>query len=269
MRIAYFSSICALGLCIAGCGGAMRIDAPEITSVTMGTTSVTVYWELDTDIEDISDFAGYNVYVSTDSNELLVEDGEDLNKYNANVITDTVFEIRGLPTAQLYYVQVRTLNTEDKVGSYNENVPFVSASPRPEFTVVLKLEVNTPGVDDSCAVRFHDALVMPDSAMADSGAGMWVDGISSHFSSPHNHPEFGAQAQTTYFANLGQLELNDVTEITTEPSDASVDFSTGDLIIAKTQDNNYVKIHVDGSDGTYVTITYAYQDVADFPKLTP
>lgn len=269
MRTAVIILICVLGLCIVGCGGAELIDAPEMTSVTMGTTSVTVSWRAEAEIESHADFQGYNVYVSTDSSELLVEDGEELNKHNASVITDTMYEVRNLNTQYLYYLQVRTLNTDDKVGTYNTNVPFVTASPRPEFTVALRLEMNDPGTDDSCAVRFHDALVMPDSVMADSNADMWVDGILSRFSSPNNHPEFGAQARTTYFANLGQLGLDDVMEITTEPSEESVDFAIGDLIIAKTQDNNYVKIHVDSSDGTYVTITYAYQDVADFPKLSP
>ena len=93
MKNLFVFSICFVGMFLAGCGGAMLIEAPEITSVTMGTTSVTVCWEADTAIENNGDFAGYNVYASTDSNELFVENGEDLNKYNANVITDTVFEI--------------------------------------------------------------------------------------------------------------------------------------------------------------------------------
>ena len=53
------------------------------------------------------------------------------------------------------------------------------------------------------------------------------------------------------------------------PRFVAIYFSAGDLIIAKTQDDNYVKIHVDSSNGTYVTITYAYQDVAGFPELSP
>jgi hypothetical protein len=30
------------------------------------------------------------------------------------------------------------------------------------------------GVDDSCAVRFSDAIIMADSAMANGGADMWA-----------------------------------------------------------------------------------------------
>ena len=269
MRIVFLTVICLVSLYITGCGGAEQIRAPEMTSALMGTTSVTVFWRTELDIENHADFQGYNVYVSTDSSELLVDDGEELNKYNASVINDTMFEIRNLGTQSLYYIQVRTLNTDDKVGSYNTAVPFVTGSPRPEFTVVLRREINDPGTDDSCAVRFRDALVMPDSAMADSGADMWVDGTTSRFISPRNHPEFGVQGRTSYFTNLGQLGLDDVTEITSDPSEEAVDFSIGDLIIARTQDSNYVKIHIETSDGTYVTITYAYQDVPDFPKLTP
>jgi hypothetical protein len=278
MRIALLVVIFVIGVCVVGCGGAEKIDAPEITGAVMGTTSVTVFWRAEPDIENHADFQGYNVYVSTDSSELLVEDGEELNKYNASVVTDTTFEIRNLSTQSLYYVQVRTLNTDDKVGTYNETVPFITASPRPEFTAVLKFDEYGPGVTDSCAIRFSDALVMSDSAMADSSADMWMHfsdtlgmpDISELFDSPSNHPEFGAQARMTYFANLGQLGFDDITEITTEPNHETVIFSVGDLIIAKTQDSHYVKIHVDSFvGGTDVAITYAYQDIADFPKLSP
>ena len=278
MRIVFTILICVVSMYVAGCGGAEKIDAPELTDVTMGTTSVTVFWRADPDIESHADFQGYNVYVSTDSSELLVADGEELNKYNASVITDTMFEIRNLDTQYLYYIQVRTLNTDDKVGTYNETVPFITASPRPEFTAVLKFDEYGPGVTDSCAIRFSDALVMSNSAMADSSADMWMHlsdtlgmpDISDLFDSPSNHPEFGAQARVTYFANLGQLGLDDITAITTEPGYETVIFGIGDLIIAKTQDSNYVKIHVDSFvGGTDVAITYAYQDVPDFPKLSP
>jgi hypothetical protein len=42
---------------------------------------------------------------------------------------------------------------------------------------------------------------------------------------------------------------------------------SGDLVVAKTADDHYVKIHIDAIDrnGRTVTITYAYQNIADYP----
>ena len=77
-----------VAMLINGCGGASLIDSPEISMVVMDETSVTITWDEDTTIEGHDDFQGYNVYVSVDSSDLLVEDGEDLNKFNADAITD-------------------------------------------------------------------------------------------------------------------------------------------------------------------------------------
>jgi len=278
MRIAVLSVICVIGFCIAGCGGAEQIGAPEITSATMGTTSVTVFWRAETEIESHADFQGYNVYVSTDSTELLVDDGEELNKYNASVITDTMFEIRNLNTQHLYYIQIRTLNTDDKVGAYNANVPFVTASPRPVFAAKLMFQLNDTGVDDSCAIRFKDAFITSDSLMAIDSADMWADygGTAPNdtvmFKTPRGHFQYGGMsARETYFVNVGQYDLDEVTEVIEEPSEFTVAVVAGDLILAKTEDGHYVKIHVDAVDVTdsTVTFTYAYQDVANFPKLSP
>jgi hypothetical protein len=165
--------LCLSVIFIIGCGGsAALIEAPLITDVAMGSTSVFVYWEYDTTIENHEDFQGYNVYVYTDSSELLVEDGEDLNKHNPAVIPPdydhiNYYGITDLSQDTVYYIQVRTINIDNKVGDYNDSVPFVKASPRPEFTVTLMAERwDISGVDDSCAVRFSDAIIMADSAMA-------------------------------------------------------------------------------------------------------
>ncbi len=270
------SAVCAMF--IVGCGSAALIDAPEINKVIMDTASVTIYWGVDSGIEGHADFQGYNVYVATDTATLMVEDGEDLNRRNAAVITDSLFTVTGLSQDTVYYIQVRTINTDDKVGSYNAAVPYVTASPRPLFTATVKFEMNTPGVDIDCAIRLSDAALMADSAMVNGGADLWVDVWPTStkdtvaFDSPSHSSEWGTGARVTYLANYGQLGLDDVYEVTTEPTiNTYVPVNEGDLIVVKTADNNYAKIHVDVIDKTnnQVTITYAYQNIANVPFFGP
>ena len=277
MKKLLLSAIAIAVLFIIGCGGATVFDGPEITKVVMDATSVTVTWAADTTVENDGDFSGYNVYVATDSTELLVEDGEDLNKDNATVITGNSYTIDGLSQDTVYYIQVRTVNVDDEVGSYNATTPFVEASPRPEFTVTVKLERNNSAPDDSCAIKFSDGTIMADSAMANGGADMWVDfwgtapDDTTAFSSPDHHSTYGTNSRNTDFVNLGQYDFDDVSEVTSEPSANYVAVIEGDLVVAKTQDGNYVKIHVDALDDTLnytVTITYAYQNIANYPHFS-
>lgn len=272
-------SIVLVIIYIVGCGGsAVILDSPEIFRVAMDSTSVFVNWEYDTTIEKHEDFQGYNIYVYTDSSELLVEDGEDLNKDNAAVIPPdydhfNYYGITDLSQDSVFYIQVRTVNIDNKVGDYNDSVPFVKASPRPEFTVTLKFEMIQPGVDDSCAIKFSDATIMADSAMTSGGADMWVEyrGSSPNdtviFTSPDNHSEFGTDARHTGFVNLGQHLFYDISGVITEPTENYVSIVDDDLIIAKTADGNYVKIYVGEVDksNNFVTIIYAYQNIVDFP----
>jgi hypothetical protein len=284
MKKIFLGIFTILVVCVIGCGGAALLDAPVITSVIMGSTSVTVTWLKDTIVVNHADFQGWNIYVYTDSSELLIEDGEDLNKFNSQIITNITtaisvsYTVDGLSQDSIYYIQVRTVNIDNEVGSYNADLPFVIASPRPEFTATVRFEMNTPGVDDSCAIRFSDAMIMADSAMASDGADMWVDvfPISTEdtvaFDSPSHSTQWGTGARVSKFLNLGQHELDDITEVTSEPTITTyVPINEGDLIIVKTADNHYVKVHVDAIDKieNQVTVTYAYQNIADFPYFSP
>ncbi len=269
-------ALCAM--LIIGCGGAALIDSPEIIMVVMDTASVTIYWEVDTEIEGHADFQGYNVYIATDTATLMVEDGEDLDHINTDVINDSLYTIDGLSQDTVYYIQVRTVNTDDKVGSYNVTVPYIEASPRPVFTATVKFEMNTPGVDIDCAIRLSDATLMADSAMVNGDADLWVDVWPTStkdtvaFDSPSHSSEWGSGARVTLLANYGQYELDEVYEVTTEPTiDTYVPVEEGDLVVVKTADNNYAKIHVDVVDKTNneVTITYAYQNIANLPFFGP
>ncbi len=261
-------------LFLISCGGAELVDSPRITMVIMHETSVTVTWEVDTTIEYHEDFQGYNIYVSSDSSELLIQNGENLNKINPEVVEENSYEVRNLSQDTVYYFQVRTVNTEDKVGDYNDDVPFVAASPRPEFTVTLRWEVDAQTVDDSCAIRFSDAHITSDSAMADDDADMYIyysgapdDTVT--LASPSTHPWYLLNARRTLFVNMGQYGFVDIYEITSEPATVVARVNVGDLVVAKTEDGNYVKIHIDAIDtnDNRVTITYAYQNIAGFPRF--
>jgi hypothetical protein len=267
-RITLTLTFLALAVVI-GCNGAVRIDAPQMDGVIMGETSVIVFWEKNSVIENNSDFAGYNVYVYTDSSELLIDDGEELNKWNSQLITDTTYQINGLVQDSIYYFQVRTVNKDGKVGGYNITTPFLKASPRPEFTVTLiSADVGQP-VNDSCAIRFSDAFIMADSAMADSAADTWVktENDTAWLVSPDSHPTYNVGARNTLYTNTGPGDFDEISGVTTEPDLAEADFVAGDIVVAKTGDGNYVKIYVDSVDmqNNSVTLLYAYQNIAEFP----
>lgn len=254
---------------LLNCNGAVPIDAPEVKTLVMGVNDITVYWGLDSVIESKADFAGYNVYVYTDSAALLVDDGEDLNKFNTQVVTDTCFQANGLSQDSIYYIQVRTVNTDYRVGGYDTAAPFLTGSPRPEFVVTLRLSPAPPSATDSCAVRYVDGSIMADSVMADSAADMWVAaaGDSAWLCAPDEHPLYGVGARATRFVNIGPADFAGVSVVMVEPDTGLVVMAAGEMAIAKTEDGNYVKLRVEALDtisGTMMVL-YAYQNIPGFP----
>ncbi|UCD04774.1 MAG: hypothetical protein JSV98_06530 [candidate division WOR-3 bacterium] len=256
-------------LLMLSCNGAVSIESPELKNVFMGTNHLVIYWERNELIENSADFAGYNVYVYTDSIALLVDDGEDLNKFNSQIIQDTSFQADGVLQDSMYFVQVRTVNIENKVGGYNSNTPFLVGSPRPAFTVTLKLADESQPVNDSCAVRYSDGLIVVDSSMVDSIADMWVkvSGDTVRLVSPVSHPLYGSGARETMFVNVGPGDFSTISMVTTEPSSDQTDVAVGDIVIAKNEDGNYVKLYIDAVDiqNGAITILYAYQNISGFP----
>ena len=267
-RMLLILSLVAAWLVIA-CNGAVLLQAPEMKAVIMNETYVVMIWESNSAIEDDKDFLGYNVYVYTDSIALLTENGEDLNKFNSQPVQDTMFQANGLLQDSIYYIQVRTVNKDNKVGHYNNITPFMQASPRPEFTVVMRLGVVGQNVNDSCAIRLSDALIMADSAMADSGADTWfkTSNDTVWLASPDHHPVHGVGARHTLLTNIGSADFDEISGVTTEPDLVEADCGAGDIIVAKTEDGNYVKIFIESVDiqSGVASILYAYQNIVDFP----
>jgi len=246
--------------------------------VVMDETSVTITWDEDTLIEGHADFQGYNVYVAVDTSDLLVEHGEDLNKDNANVITASTYTSAGLSQDTVYYIQVRTVNIDDKVGSYNTNVPFVEASPRPEFTATLSFELDPQYPDETeIALRFADAAKLDEvNGQIDSTADVFFDAYQdsmTQVASPdHRTTPVQVNPKHTVMVNVGQMNFDDLSEAPSTIDNANVDFEQGDLIVLKTEEGNYVKMHIDevlkAPDWT-VTVTYAYQNIANYPHFSP
>ena len=265
-----FLFICGLFLVfILSCNGAVTIGSPEMTAVFMGSTYLRVFWERNESIENNADFVGYNVYIYTDSIALLVDDGEELNKFNSQVIQDTTFQANGLSQDNIYYVQVRTVNIEDKVNGYNSTTPFLHASPRPEFTVTMRMATESQPVNDSSAIRYGDGFVMVDSSMVDSTADMWVksSGDTIWFVTPSNHPLYGSGGRETLFSNIGPGDFYTISEVVSEPTSDETEVLTGDIIIARNEDGNYVKLFVGSIDlqNDIIVILYAYQNVTGYP----
>ena len=256
-------------LTLINCNGAVTIQAPEMTAVIMDVAGVTVFWERNSEIESGSEFVGYNIYAHTDSSALLISDGEDLNKFNGQVVTDTMYQVNGLSQDSVYYIQVRTVNIEDKVDGYNSATPFLKASPRPEFVVTMYLRFDYQGTIDSCAIRYRDALIIADSLMADSAADMWIraSGDTVWLESPTNHPLYGSGVRQTMFSNIGPADFDTISGVTAEPDMEESEVAVGEMLIAKTEDGNYVKIYVEAIDTVNGTIAllYAYQNVVEFP----
>ena len=278
MKKALLALAAIVAMLINGCGGADVFDAPEITGVAMDSASVAVTWTPDTTVENNADFSGYNVYVYTDSSELLAEDGEDLNKDNANVIAASTYTIAGLSQDTVYYIQVRTVNIDDKVGSYNTNVPFVEASPRPEFTATLSFELDPQYQNETeIALRFADAAKLDEvNGQIDSTADVFFDAYSDTMtqvvSPDHRTNPPQTNPKHTVMVNMGQMGFDDLHEAPSTIDHANVDFVQGDLVVLKTEEGNYVKMHIDevlkAPDWT-VTVTYAYQNIANYPHFSP
>jgi hypothetical protein len=133
------------------------------------------------------------------------------------------------------------------------------------------MKIADPGqpINDSCAIRFSDAFIMADSAMQDSAADTWVntENDTVWLVSPDGHPAYGVGARTTLFMDAGSGDFDGIYTITTEPNLAEVDFVAGDIVLAKNEDGNYVKIYVDSIDmqNSSITIRYAYQNITEFP----
>ncbi len=273
MKRIMFGLVAVMAMMIlAGCGGeAEKLAAPEIIATIMDSTSVRVVWQEDTTVTQHADFSGYNVYVYTDTTDLLVEDGENLNPHNSTVITTNSYTATGLDQDSIYYIQVRTVNTDDKVGGYNKDVPYVIASPRPEFIVTLRLELS---INDSnevdCALRFATGEVLSESLGTFPGADVFFERFADtlQVNSASRRPN----GRTTLMVNLGQVDFDSVS--TVNPLDLEKDhvpFVVGDLIAFKTEEGNYVKLHIDAYDSTAATIdvTYAYQNKTNFPYFSP
>jgi len=133
----------------------------------------------------------------------------------------------------------------------------------------MYLRFDYQGTIDSCAIRYRDALIIADSLMADSAADMWIraSGDTVWLESPTNHPLYGSGVRQTMFSNIGPADFDTISGVTAEPDMEESEVAVGEMLIAKTEDGNYVKIYVEAIDTVNGTIAllYAYQNVVEFP----
>jgi len=241
---------------------------PELARVEMGRRYVALFWYRSVDEGDDA-FVGYNVYSFPDSNLYdLAGNSDTLECYlvTEGPIQDSFYVIPNLSQDSIYYLQVRSVGRWNTISDHPE-WRFVAASPRPEFTVTL--EFNS-GSDSRCALHFATGKSGRRSDLSEEWGDLWVEYDSLKDSIWFDSPDYGNQnCRKTFFENKGRMNFNDLTEITQDPNKIRVPIRDGDLVVAKTEDGNYVKIHVDEitwSDTT-VRLTYAYQNIQNFPHF--
>ncbi len=277
-RLMYGLIALASIIILAGCGGkAEKLAAPEIIGVVADSNSVTLTWREDTTVTQHDDFKGYNVYYSTDSASLMVEDGEDLSPVKTTVILTNTFKVTGLSPDSVYFFQVRTVNKDDKVGSYNEDVPVVQISPRPEFVIgKIKLELSASGQpplnEDSCALKFSTGEILNEVNNEFPNADVFADAIDtvtaqlvSASARPNGRSTLIVKLDTTY-----TWESWDFSQVNFGTSDRAV-VNNNDLLLCKTTEGNYVKVLIQEVNHAqdYIKLKYAYQNKPNYPYLAP
>lgn len=261
-----------------GCpGNPELLPAPEITGVVADSNSVTLTWAVDTATENNADFAGYNVYVTTDSASLMDLEGDSLNKDNLTIITDNTYTVNNLSSDSLYYFQVRTANTDDKIGEYNASVPLVSMQPRPEFVIgQLNMEIWVDSLNEiDVALCFSTGALLDEINGEMPGADIFCDAwgpnlddsvqIVTASARPNGRATLVIKCDSTY-----TWESWDFSGVDFGTSDRS-QIADGDLLLCKTTEGNYVKVLINTVDRVQnrISLKYAYQTRPNYPHLAP
>jgi len=263
---------------ITGCPGSVdKLAAPEITGVVADSNSVTLSWKIDTTVENNSAFSGYNIYATTDSASLMALEGDSLNKDNTTIVTTNTYKVNNLSPDSIYYLQVRTVNTDDKVGEYNATVPLVSMQPRPEYVLgQVKMEIllndsNEVGV----AIRFSTGQILNEVGGQFPNADVFCDAwgpttndtvqIVTASARPNGRSTLVVKCDSTY--TWDSWDFSGVNFGTSDRAQIAVD----DLLLCKTTEGNYVKLLVESIDrvNNQVGIKFAYQTRPNYPHLMP
>jgi len=265
---------------ITGCPSSVeKLVAPEITGVVADSNSVAITWTVDTTVENNSAFAGYNVYVTTDSVPLLDLEGDSLNKDNLTIITTNSYTVDNLSIDSIYYIQVRTVNTDDEVGEYNAAVPFVSMQPRPEYVFgQVKMEILDANQNEAnVAIRFSTGALLNEVNNEFPNADVFCDAwgsptnldsvvqIVTASARPNGRSTLVVKCDSTY-----TWDSWDFSGISFGTSDRA-EIANNYLLLCKTVEGNYVKVLVENIDRTndQISIKFAYQTRPDYPHLSP
>jgi hypothetical protein len=110
---------------------------------------------------------------------------------------------------------------------------------------------------------------MADSMIPDSAADMWVKMTNDtmYIVSPDGHPTYGTGARNTFFVNIGPGDFPTTNAVTTEPDQNTVVCSAMDIVVARSEDGNYVKVYIESIDiqNNMVTLLFAFQNIVEFP----
>ncbi len=267
------------------CGGAALLEAPEIYKVLLTETNVTLYWHPSADAET-EDFKEYVVYAFEDSTLYdLAGDNDSLADYEKAVATDT-FATVALSAGKVYYLQVRTRNTDDEVGDYNTTKPYVACAPR-KGAVGTQVYGQRAGYPSNCGFKFSTGAVLDTTNWAtmdwfldiysQTGQPRWVAQITPPWAhdTTKNWPKTQMKSLTTTATDIGEMiEITDADWVT--PLKQGVRADSGKFYGFKCVDTTFAKIkvqkvYIDTIDYTksYIKFDWAWQSVKGFRYLAP
>lgn len=266
------------------CGGGPVLEAPKITRVELTATTVKLFWQPIADATT-EDFKEYVVYASKDSTYYdMAGDNDSLADFEIGIATDTVTTVT-LAAGDIWYVQVRSRNSNDEVGDYNLDKPYVPCSPRATGKAVQVY-------GDQVGFASQSFFTFATGAKADSSAVATADWYLDVYRKTganfitcltptwvFRHRHTGKLTKIKEFT--GGTSIDEQVEITDDgwktPESTGVEIAAAKKFFAfKCVDTTFAKIYVDtvvidtiNTRNSYIKMDWAWQDNKGFRYLAP
>jgi len=253
------------------------LPAPEGIDFEAGEGEITVSWERCLK-DTLHDFAGYFLYLSTRSFELIDEDSLTSLRYNPAPTPDTTVLVAELSEGVIYYFAVssaRNKNGEYRESELSEEVDAAVVR-LGDGTIYEYFSGGESGFDFSDGMPF--LMTSENANFVDIYLGTVAENDSAGLlclKSPHLvfDPSPVWNSVISRIKVLGDGAFSDYTETddsgwNTEEMEVVL---SGRTYCVKTPDNHFVKLAVTGTYGIfperYITFRYSYQPVINYGKF--